>query len=195
MEIPRRRSLYDVLCIDPEATNDEVRKAYKHKALETHPDKLDPGASEEQKYEAEARFREVKSLLSTSGLSDILQVHEAFLVLSDHHQRQAYDIRSRIRAPGWRTTSEEQLARMRGREEWARRREEEHQLRMSELREQGRIIREQTAIRVREAKAQAAMVQQMLAELCDLPEWEARLTAVHQRRQTVPESPLSSPSS
>jgi DnaJ family protein C protein 17 len=36
-----------------------VRRAYKQRALETHPDKLDPVLSEEDKHAAEARFHQV----------------------------------------------------------------------------------------------------------------------------------------
>lgn len=36
-----------------------VRRAYKTKALETHPDKLDPDANEKDKEISEARFRQV----------------------------------------------------------------------------------------------------------------------------------------
>lgn len=38
---------------------DAVRKAYKVKALETHPDKLDPTATERQRHAAEGKFRNV----------------------------------------------------------------------------------------------------------------------------------------
>ena len=37
-----------------------VRKAYRKRALETHPDKLDPGASEAEKQDAEQQFHKVK---------------------------------------------------------------------------------------------------------------------------------------
>lgn len=38
-----------------------VRKAYRQKVLETHPDKLGPDASEQEKQEAEDQFRRVSS--------------------------------------------------------------------------------------------------------------------------------------
>jgi DnaJ-class molecular chaperone len=36
-----------------------VRKAYKRKALETHPDKLNPDAKEDERMRAETQFRKV----------------------------------------------------------------------------------------------------------------------------------------
>ena len=39
--------------------NVKVRKAYKKKALATHPDRLPPNASEEEKQQANERFRKV----------------------------------------------------------------------------------------------------------------------------------------
>lgn len=36
-----------------------VRKAYKQKALETHPDKLEPTATEQERRAAEGKFRNV----------------------------------------------------------------------------------------------------------------------------------------
>ena len=36
-----------------------MRKAYRQKVLETHPDKLGPDASEQEKQEAEDQFRNV----------------------------------------------------------------------------------------------------------------------------------------
>lgn len=44
-----------------------VRKAYRKRALETHPDKLDPGANEKEKQEAERQFHEVN--ICPSGYS------------------------------------------------------------------------------------------------------------------------------
>lgn len=68
--------MYDVLGIPTDATTDDgsslifcmplfscslpaVRKAYKTKALETHPDKLEPSASDRERRAAEGKFRNV----------------------------------------------------------------------------------------------------------------------------------------
>ena len=42
-----------------------VRRAYKQKALETHPDKLDPGSSDEEKQAAKAQFYKVAYVYAT----------------------------------------------------------------------------------------------------------------------------------
>jgi molecular chaperone DnaJ len=61
---------YDILEVSRTATADEVKKAYRKKALQYHPDK-NPGDAE-----AEKRFKEVS---------------EAYEVLSDDKKRQIYD--------------------------------------------------------------------------------------------------------
>lgn len=61
---------YDILEISRTATADEIKKAYRKKALQFHPDK-NPGNAE-----AEKRFKEVS---------------EAYEVLNDDKKRQAYD--------------------------------------------------------------------------------------------------------
>ncbi|KAI0050968.1 DnaJ-domain-containing protein [Auriscalpium vulgare] len=71
---------YAVLGLDNSATADDIRKAYKQKVLETHPDKLPLEASEEEKAEAQERFA---------------HVHEAFQTLGDADERRAYDIHYR----------------------------------------------------------------------------------------------------
>jgi len=81
--------------------------------------------------------------------------------------------------------SDEHVARMKDREEWARKQEEEHQLRMAEIREQNRLVKEQNAMRIRQAKMQSTIVQTMFEELCGLelhPEWQARKRALQQRK-------------
>ena len=69
-------TFYDILAVDQSASADEglfffytadsfnyklyiVRRAYRKKALETHPDKLEPGASEAEKQDAEQQFHKV----------------------------------------------------------------------------------------------------------------------------------------
>ena len=64
------RDYYDVLGVSREATSEEVKKAYRKKALRNHPDR-NPGDKE-----AEARFKEAA---------------EAYEVLSDSDKRARYD--------------------------------------------------------------------------------------------------------
>ncbi|KAI0322796.1 hypothetical protein OF83DRAFT_1167287 [Amylostereum chailletii] len=72
---------YAILDIPTSATAEDIRKAYRQKVLETHPDKLSPEASEEEKVAAQELFG---------------RVHEAFQVLGDTDNRRAYDIHQRI---------------------------------------------------------------------------------------------------
>jgi len=81
--MPTFISFYDILGVEQSASADDVRKAYRKKALETHPDKLEPGASEIEKQEAEQQFH---------------KVHEAFETLGDAVKRKAYDARLRAKA-------------------------------------------------------------------------------------------------
>jgi molecular chaperone DnaJ len=66
----RKRDYYDVLGVDRNATDQEIKSAYRKLALENHPDR-NPG-----KREAEERFKEAA---------------EAYAVLADAEKRSAYD--------------------------------------------------------------------------------------------------------
>ncbi|KAH9852145.1 DnaJ-domain-containing protein [Lenzites betulinus] len=115
------RNLYDILGVPQNATADEVRRAYKIRALETHPDKLPVGSDEAEINAAESEFRDVRT---------------AFEVLGDPAKRKAYDnglnyVRRR------RTSPEEVQARLaRERAEWQRKAELRHQERMRVLHEE-----------------------------------------------------------
>lgn len=66
------RDYYHVLGIGPEATQEEIKRAFREKALECHPDRV----SEEEKEDAEEEF---------------LRIREAFEVLSDPQKKYEYD--------------------------------------------------------------------------------------------------------
>ncbi|KIL00757.1 hypothetical protein PAXRUDRAFT_821339 [Paxillus rubicundulus Ve08.2h10] len=69
-------NLYETLGIGRNATAQEIRTAYRRKALETHPDRLPQGASATEKAASEEMFR---------------KVNNAYEVLSDPQSKQAYD--------------------------------------------------------------------------------------------------------
>lgn len=70
-------NLYEVLGLSKDATTEQIRKAYKKMALQTHPDRLSPQSTQEQKKAAEERFR---------------QVNHAYEILTDTEKRREYDI-------------------------------------------------------------------------------------------------------
>lgn len=86
----RRVDYYELLGCRSIASELEIKKAYKAKALEMHPDKVPPGATEEQRQDAQRKFQ----LLG-----------EALEILSDDFTRKLYDdgydpeaIRQRVEA-------------------------------------------------------------------------------------------------
>ncbi|OAX32809.1 DnaJ-domain-containing protein [Rhizopogon vinicolor AM-OR11-026] len=69
-------NLYETLGLSRDATPEQIRKAYRRKALETHPDRLQRGASPADKAASEEMFR---------------KVNNAYEVLSDPENRRSYD--------------------------------------------------------------------------------------------------------
>lgn len=70
-----KRDYYEVLGVDKKAGQDEIKKAYRKKAIQYHPDKQ-VGKSDAEKKEAEEKFKEAA---------------EAYSVLSDADKRARYD--------------------------------------------------------------------------------------------------------
>ncbi len=67
----RKRDYYEVLGVPRNASDDDLKKAYRKLALKWHPDK-----NPDNKASAEVRFKEIS---------------EAFQVLSDGNKREVYD--------------------------------------------------------------------------------------------------------
>jgi DnaJ homolog subfamily C member 7 len=70
----KKKDYYKILGVEKNATDDQIKKAYRKAALKWHPDKNCD--TEEQKREAEKNFKEVR---------------EAYSVLSDSNKRANYD--------------------------------------------------------------------------------------------------------
>eukprot|EP00751_Fragilariopsis_kerguelensis_P019772 CAMPEP_0170896104 /NCGR_PEP_ID=MMETSP0734-20130129/44573_1 /TAXON_ID=186038 /ORGANISM="Fragilariopsis kerguelensis, Strain L26-C5" /LENGTH=544 /DNA_ID=CAMNT_0011288237 /DNA_START=71 /DNA_END=1701 /DNA_ORIENTATION=+ len=69
-------NFYDLLDIERDATNDEIKKAYKRKSLQMHPDKL-------------AQHGKV---ITEEDQSKFTRMKEAYEILSDQHKRDTYDV-------------------------------------------------------------------------------------------------------
>ncbi|RDB23686.1 Chaperone protein DnaJ [Hypsizygus marmoreus] len=157
-------SLYDILGITKSASVEEVRKAYKRKALETHPDKLDLGTNEQGKLDAEAQFR---------------KVHEAFEVLGDPQKRRAYDAQFNAKYRSSIPLSEDAKQRMKDREEWFKKHQEQHQIRMEAIKEE----RRRHEMAEKEMKVIAEMVKDITDSLNNaIPGWLERKQRVQQMR-------------
>jgi hypothetical protein len=72
---PDEESFYDLLSVDKDASLDEIKRAYKRRSLDLHPDKLAQKGKVVTE-EDQARFTRMK---------------EAYEVLSDKHKRETYD--------------------------------------------------------------------------------------------------------
>src|SRR3989344_2295842 len=70
--MPSSKDYYDVLGVSKNATDDQIKQAYRKLAREHHPDMVKDG----DKTAAEARFKEI---------------NEAYQVLSDSQKRKMYD--------------------------------------------------------------------------------------------------------
>jgi len=168
-------NFYEVLEIQKTASQEEVRKAYKKKALETHPDKA--VSPEKVKELAAAKFRDV---------------HEAFQVLNDPYQRRAYDIRIKINSDVPTKSpvqfDEEHIALMKDREEWARQATQRRKERIKVL-DEARKARDTSRKTQEDHQKQEysygykEILDQMLGNLYRLnPEWEIRKEQVHRRK-------------
>ena len=73
------KDFYDILGLPKDASEDDIRKAYKKLALKYHPDKQS-SKTEEEKKEAENKFK---------------MVAEAYETLSDKKKRELYDLYGR----------------------------------------------------------------------------------------------------
>ncbi|KLO17979.1 DnaJ-domain-containing protein [Schizopora paradoxa] len=152
---------YAVLGVVQGSSPEEVRKAFKRRALETHPDKVSPQPlNEQEKEDVETHFHEV---------------YQAFEILNDPVKRREYDrsLRSSAQIKAdfekrWAEHDERSLQRARERQLWAEQAEERYQERRRTMRETKRKQREDFFEARRREQEDAEMVSRMLDALCDL---------------------------
>lgn len=70
-----KRDYYEVLGVDKNASENDIKKAYRKAAMKYHPDKF-ANATDAEKKDAEEKFKEI---------------NEAYQVLSDNEKKQQYD--------------------------------------------------------------------------------------------------------
>lgn len=75
LKLSKRKDYYKILGIDKNATDNDIKKAYRKRALVHHPDRH-ANASDEEKREQERQFKEVG---------------EAYTILSDSQKKSRYD--------------------------------------------------------------------------------------------------------
>jgi len=153
MPDPSQQTHYHVLGILNSATPGDIRKAYKRRALETHPDKLGPSATELDIQQTQAQF---------------LLVCEAFEVLNHPTRRKAYDYQLAFKisqSNSCMTFSEGQEKLRRDREEWARQLKAQQEQRMNTMRQSQRLFKDQALKQAEEAAQYSAMIQEIVEEL------------------------------
>ena len=80
-----RKDYYKILCIDVNAKEEDIKKAYRTQAMKHHPDKHISSSESDKKYH-EKMFKEVS---------------EAFNILSDKKQKEIYDNGDDFNEDGW----------------------------------------------------------------------------------------------
>ncbi|KAF8347730.1 DnaJ-domain-containing protein [Amanita rubescens] len=148
-------TLYGILGINQSASDDDIRKAYKKKALETHPDRIGPNASEIRREIALARFqKEYDATLSKPTAV---------------HGRQA-ELRE----------NEEQLNRMRDRMEWAQQQRKREEERIAVIRAKDKELKER---KEKEAKMAKEFVQELFSLNPEWEERRRRVHQQREQRQ------------
>ncbi|TFK26239.1 DnaJ-domain-containing protein [Coprinopsis marcescibilis] len=134
-------NLYDILGVDKSASTSEVKRAYRKKVLETHPDKLDPAATDQERQAAEREFHKVQ---------------DAFETLGDPAKKRRYDAVSALRFDP-ESISKHSAHLMADRAEWARQQAEISDRRMAaftkQLEDRKMQLEQQIALRKKKIAA------------------------------------------
>jgi hypothetical protein len=105
---------YAVLGVQEDASQDEIKRAFRERALECHPDRVDE--------EDEAAARE-----------EFLRVREAFELLSDPQKRAAYDADDHEAPSGGEGASQEPVRRRSYETAWRRNQGDDREIRISQV--------------------------------------------------------------
>ncbi|KAJ3519439.1 hypothetical protein NM688_g9301 [Phlebia brevispora] len=84
-------NLYEALGVDKNASPEDIRKAYKRRALATHPDRLPPTASQAEKEQANEQFRLVNNAYEVLNNAENRKVYDKFGVWPPPAQEVEYE--------------------------------------------------------------------------------------------------------
>jgi DnaJ family protein B protein 12 len=92
--IKSSKDYYEILAVQKEATDTDLKKAYRKLALQFHPDKNKaPGASEAFKGKRNCNLTFMKTSYRLSrGFNSVSAIGNAFAILSDAEKRKQYDL-------------------------------------------------------------------------------------------------------
>ncbi|KAJ8515744.1 hypothetical protein ONZ45_g6902 [Pleurotus djamor] len=177
-------TLYDVLGVAQAASTEEIRKAYKRRALKTHPDKLAPSATAVERQIAETEFRVVTQALQVLSDPQRRRRYDQYLINATASSSKPTPQRTPSSPTNTRDSefSSHQTKLKKEREEWARKAAKEHEERMKTFRGTSHSSNPQNRSQATmEPQVTDPLVKKFLEELrAKNPEWVAREQQVKQ---------------